>query len=45
MITVKDYYENLFGESVYVTNDLEDAKQFVEQFIDDTDGECNLKIT
>lgn len=44
MIKVVDFYENPFGECVYVSKDLEDAKAFIQEFEEDTDSECNLKI-
>lgn len=44
MFEVRDYYENPFGEAVYVTDDIEDAYDFCGQYEYDTDGECDLII-
>lgn len=41
---VVDYYEDIFGETVYCSDNLNDCKRFVKQFDNDTDGECDLVI-
>lgn len=44
MYKVVDYYENPFGECLYVTKDLVDAEKFATEFKEDTDFECDLKV-
>lgn len=44
MYEVKDYYENPFGETVYVADSIEDAVDFCQEYDEDTDGENNLII-
>lgn len=41
---VKDCYEDMYGETVYITEDEEDARAFIDRLIDDTDGECDCVI-
>lgn len=41
---VIDFYENPLGDVLCTTNSLAVAREFAEQFTDDTDGECNLAI-
>lgn len=44
MYTVIDFYENPFGEAVYVTKSREDAKNFCKEYTEQTNGKCKLKI-
>jgi hypothetical protein len=41
---VKDYYEDMYGETVYITDTVKDARAFIDRYIDDTDGECDCVI-
>lgn len=41
---VIDFYENPFGEALYFTEDLNDTKEFVKDYIKECDGECYAKI-
>ena len=44
MYSVFYYYENPFGDRLYVSDSPEDAREFAEMFIEETDGECILQI-
>lgn len=44
MYAVFDFYEEPFGEMLLKTESLEECKLFIKQFIEDTDGECILRI-
>lgn len=41
---VFDFYENPFGEAQYYTDDLNDAKDFVKEYIKEFEDECYIKI-
>lgn len=43
-LTVFDFYENPFGEAIYVTHDMDDCRKFCEEYAKAVDGECNLRI-
>lgn len=42
--TVYDFYENPFGEAVFVTDEKKEAEKFCDEYCDATDWECNLVI-
>lgn len=44
MYKVLDFYEEIFGETVYVADRLQDCYEFCSMFAEETDGECNLII-
>ena len=44
MYIVVDFYENPFGDRIYVNDSEEDCKEFCRMYEEDTDGECKLEI-
>ena len=44
MYKVRDYYETIFGETVYVADTVQDCYELCNEFAEETDGECNLII-
>lgn len=44
MYIVLDYYEETFGEIIFVSDDYVNCLAFVEEFMEDTDCECHLVI-
>ena len=44
MYSVIDYYENPFGDRIFVSSSYEACKEFVEMYEKETDGECDLQI-
>ena len=41
---VADFYENPFGDAVYVADSEQDAKKFCDVYAEETGGECALRI-
>ncbi len=42
---VTDYYEErIFGDTVFVSDSLEECKEFCKEYKEETDGECVLTI-
>lgn len=41
---VADFYENPFGENIYIAHSKEDLREFCDMYEKDTDGECLLKV-
>ena len=44
MYDVVDFYENPFGERIYISHELDDARCFAKMWAEETDGECSLVI-
>lgn len=44
MYSVFDYYENPFGDRIFVNKDYKECFKFLAEFIKETDGECKLVI-
>ena len=41
---VFDFFENPFGELIYIAHGKDDLKTFCKMYEEDTDGECRIKI-
>ena len=44
MYDVVDFYENPFGERIYISHELDDARCFAKMWAEETDGECRIVI-
>lgn len=41
---VFDFYENPFGEQIFVSDNFKEATEFCKEYNKECDGECRLKI-
>ena len=41
---VIDCYEDIFGDTVFVSDSLEECLMFCREYAKDTDGECLLRV-
>ena len=44
MYSVIDFYENPFGDRIFVSPDLDECLELVRMYEEEFDGECSLKI-
>lgn len=44
MYSIFDYYENPFGERIFVNESYNECLAFFEEWLEDTDCECDLTI-